>query len=74
MGLDYFKRHNDLDGVQYAPLSEVYENPDGTYTVRVYAWIFDGVTEHSATWARYIVDSSGKGEENLLGGYVDLTQ
>ena len=75
MGLDYFKRHHDVESVPYTPLSEIYENGDGTYTVRVYAWVFDGVTEHSATWARYEVDSSGKGEETSYnGGYVDLTQ
>ena len=71
MGLDYFKRHNDLDGVPYVPYSEVWEESDGTYVVRVYAHVLDHVT----TWARYEVDSSGKGEETSYnGGYVDLTQ
>ena len=75
MGLDYFKRHNDVDGVSYTPRSEVYKNADGTYTVRVYVWVYDGVTEHSSTCANYVVDSSGKGEETSYnGGYVDLTQ
>ena len=75
MGLDYFKRHNDAESVPYTPLAEIYENPDGTYTIRVYVWVYDGVTEHSGTCTRYVVDSSGKGEETLgMGGYVDLTQ
>ena len=75
MGLDYFKRHHDVESVPYTPLSEIYENPDGTYTIRVYVWVYDGVTEHSGTCTRYVVDSSGKGEETLgMGGYVDLTQ
>ena len=75
MGLDYFKRHNDVESVPYTPLAEIYENPDGTYTIRVYTWVYDGVTEHSATCTNYVVDSSGKGEETLgMGGYVDLTQ
>ena len=32
----------------------LYENTDGTYTIRVYAHVLDHVT----AWARYVVDSS----------------